>query len=219
MGGAYFFSSYMDTKNIPVILSASNFAFFRFREYTIVPANVKKMWGVEGGVHYIARGMRFAEDDDSRYKYRTETGGEMSMSGTRGGHSFASPAAMTTSTSVYAGGRLRRITNLRTVVGNKLVGNQSIFDFYFDVMYAPTVTISDVVATDGTRLSIVPNSGSVKKTGWRLGVIQRGVTTLPWLSGSIEMGKMPGPSTNDLSRGRFYFSGTIGIALGFNKLK
>lgn len=226
-GAALFLINKNKNKRVKVVLSSHKSGNVTTTKYLMVPSEVKKLFGFEGGLYYNRKALEFDDDSHKMYHYRDASGavdgpigdvGGSSAAGTQPSGEYYKPLSMARIFSVYGGIRSRKVTH--TVIKTDNYGtraNNSVFDFFADIMLAPATSIKDVVDNSGAVWSLDPQAGSIRHLGWRAGFAQHNSFKTSFQY-SFEFGQRPGPKLGSgfMDNGT-YISLGMGISIGFNK--
>lgn len=225
MGSAFYLVNRNATKNVKVILSSSSFGGYTHTRYIRIPATVKKLFGVEGGVYLNRRGLEFDTKSHPYYKYQSKDGsvtvpidevGSSTGNVQPTGEAYK-PLSMTHIVSIYGGLHYRRLTNVEISTGEGIKANRNTLDLYADVMYAPVVPIANVVDNSGTEWKLVPQSGAIKHLGWKAGFTHHNCKKVSF-EYNFEFGRKPGPVLGkDFMNNGSYISLGMGLSIGSNK--
>jgi len=225
LGAAFYLTNKVKTKKVKVVLSSHKSGNTTYSKYLRIPGEVKTMFGVEGGVNIARKALEFEDDSHEFYSYKSVSDGSEQPIGSVGGGSASSPAgefykplSMTTVFSIYGGIHLRKITNLTILAGSYGArSNRNATDLYADIMYAPAVSISNVVDIAGKEWQLAPQAGGIRHLGWRAGFIHHNSQKVSF-SYNFEFGQKPGPVMGkDLLNNGTYISLGMGLTVGSNK--
>jgi len=227
-GSAFFLVSKNKRKKVKVILSSSSSRSGRMTRttthYVMIPSEVKRMFGVRGGIYSNRRVLEMDESAHPFYHYKSLDGqtdvainnvGQGGSAGPTG--EYYKPLPMAHIMDFYGGLHYRKVTNTIIRTGGRQRCNTRVLDLFADVMTAPVVSISNVVDNSGQEWKIAPQSGAIKRIGWRAGFIShssRGVG----FEYSVDFGQKPGPvlGKTSLSNGT-YLSVCMGMNIGSGK--
>lgn len=225
VGAALFLINKEANRKIKVVLSSHSFGGYRHTKYLMVPGTVKKMFGVEGGLNFMRKALRFEDQSHQFFRYQSMDGSQnlpiegVGSSGTPqpAGLAYA-PQSMTNVMSIAAGIHYRRVTNLTIQTdeyGTR--SNRSTGDLYANVLVAPVVSIANVIDPAGVEWKLVAQDGGKKNLGWRLGYTHHNSVKVGF-SYNFEVGQRPGPVMGDdfLNNGT-YISLGMGLSIGSNK--
>ncbi len=222
VGATLFLLNSVKERKVRVVLSSYGNSHYRITHFTWIPSQVKRMFGVEGGIFYNRKGIAIKGEGASFYNYKDKaTGAEVAMP-TSSGSGTGLPAGdatwafpMTNTVSFYGGIRYRNIKN--TVIRAEGYGkrsNANVVDFYADLMLAPVSTIGDVTDKSGKQWEMVQKSGAVNHMGYRVGFSSHCSRTFGF-SYYMEFGKRPGPVLGDkFANQGGYLSLGVGFSIG-----
>lgn len=224
-GSALFLTSKERKRNLRVVLSSRKSGNVTTTHYIMAPGTVKKMMGVHAGFNVNRRSLEFDDDSHTMYDYKAPNGTLVPIPSVGNGGAnvpageYYQPLSTTNIVSLYAGGRIRRVTNLVLDVDGRKKRNDKVNDWYADVMLAPVVPISDVVDINGVKWGIEAKSGSIRNLGWRVGLMSRG-SGVASFAYNFEFGQKPGPKMGKgfMDNGT-YISIGCGMSLAFRKIK
>lgn len=225
LGSAFYLVSKNKHKKVKVVLSSFSSGSKTYSKYLMVPAYVKKQFGVEGGVNIARKALEFEDNSHPFYNYKNLTTGAELPIGSVGNLSVGSPAgeaynplSMTTIFSIYGGLHLRTIRNL-TISSSSwgVKSNRSVGDFYVDAMLAPAVNVKDVVDIAGKTWGIEKQAGAIRNLGWRVGYTHHNSQRTSFQY-NFEFGQKPGPVMGKefLDNGT-YISLSMGLSIGSRK--
>ncbi len=202
-GGAFFFVNKNRKKNVKVVLSSSTSSSGRWTRtsthYVMIPSEVKRMFGVRGGIYNNRRVLEMDESAHPFYHYKSLNGqievpienvGQGGSVGPTG--EYYKPLPMAHIMDFYGGLHFRKVTNTIIRTGGRKRSNTRILDLFADIMTAPVVSISNVVDNSGQEWKIVPQSGAIKRIGWRAGFISHSSRAVGF-EFSVDFGQKPGP--------------------------
>ena len=215
MGSAFYLVNKNATKNVKVVLSSSSFGGYTHTRYIRIPATVKKLFGVEGGVYVNRRALEFDSKSHQYFKYQSKDGnvtvpidevGSSTGNVQPSGEAYK-PLSMTHVFSIYGGLHYRKITNVEISSGEGIKANRNTLDLYADVMLAPAVPISNVI----------DNSGAIRHLGWKAGFTHHNCKKVSF-EYNFEFGQKPGPimGKDFMDNGTFISLG-MGLTIGSGK--
>jgi len=225
LGTAFFLVSKNKSKKVKVVLSSITAGSKTYSKYLMVPAEVKKQFGIEGGVNIARKALEFEDESHEFFKYKNRSTGAEVPIGTVGNLPAGSPAgeaynplSMTTIFSVYGGIHLRTIRNL-TISSSSwgVKSNRAVGDLYVDVMLAPAVNVKDVVDIAGQTWGIEKQAGAIRNLGWRLGYTHHNSVRTNFQY-NFEFGQKPGPVMGkEILNNGTYISLGMGLSIGSHK--
>ena len=225
VGGAFFLVDKNKKKRVRVVLSSTSFGGYTRTHYLMVPSEIKRQFGVEGGLYYNRRALEFDENSHKLYHYQSLDGKYDEAIGDVGAQSATQPAgesykplSMTHIVSLYGGLHYRKVTNTEiSTSGYGIRSNSSVVDMFADIMLAPYVPIANVIDNSGKEYKLVPQSGAISHLGWKAGATVHSAKTVSF-EYTFEFGRKPGPKmgTGFLDNGSYIAMG-MGISIGFNK--
>ena len=225
IGSAFFLSSHNKTKRVKITLSSHSSGNYTHTKYVMIPAQVKRMFGVEGGIYINRRALEFDDESHGKFRYQSADGAIDAPIGSVGGSGTNQPAgeyykplSMAHIFSLYGGIHYRTIHNVTIATGDYgHRSNRSITDVYADVMVAPVVSIAHVVDVAGKEWILAPQSGAIKRIGWKAGFVHHNSQKTSF-SYNFEFGQKPGPVMgDDLFTNGTYVAMGMGLNIGFNK--
>ncbi|HQQ93142.1 MAG TPA: hypothetical protein PLQ93_01200 [Bacteroidia bacterium] len=187
-------------RDLKVVLSSSSSSSGRYTtthtRYIMVPGTLRKVKQLRAGLISSRTAIDIqdaGEDPDNTFSAK-QVGDTASFKfGPYGKSVDGSPIyggyTMMNLYMVYGGISAKRITNLilDTDYGRK--GNEFIYDFYLDVLYAPIIKFKNVYTVGGKEWEV--SSSDVKNLGWRFGVSARR-SVRSFMSYRMELGSRPG---------------------------
>ena len=228
-GGAFFFSVKNKSRGIGVTLRSSSSRsggyIYTHTKSVSVPGEVKRMFGVRGSLFAHSKVLQLNEESHKRYRYKSADGLIDVPINNVGVFTSVQPAGeaykplpMMQATSLCMGLQLRKVTNIKLKVsGYGKRANAKVVDFYADIMYGLSTSISNVKDIAGKEWQIVPQANAIRKMGWRTGFAIHASKTWNILY-SFEFGKRPGAIVGDnfLSNGTYLLT-TAGMTFGSAK--
>ncbi len=226
MGSAFYLVNKNKTKrNVKIVLSSSHYGNYTHTRYIRIPATVKRLFGVEGGIYINRRGLEFDMKSHPFYKYQSKDGhvtvpidevGTSTGNIQPSGESYK-PLSMTHVVSIYGGLHYRSITNVEISSGEGIKANRNTLDLYADVMLAPVVPISNVIDNTGTEWKLIPQSGAIRHLGWKAGFTHHNCKRVSF-EYNFEFGQKPGPVMGkDFMDNGTYISLGMGLSIGSGK--
>ncbi len=224
-GAALFLVNKNANKKVKIVLSSFSSGRTTTTRYIKIPATVKKLFGVEGGLYYNRRAIGFGDNSHTMYKYQSMDGlttlpiPGVGGTGTQPAGEAYKPQSMANMASLYGGIHYRTVTNVSiSAKGSGWKSNHTVTDFYVDAMLAPVVSIANVIDINGVEWKIKPEKGAIRNLGWRLGYVHHNSENTVGFQYSFEFGQKPGPKLGDelLSSGA-YVSFGFGLTIGSNK--
>lgn len=194
------------TRNVPIILSQSTSGNYR---YTVsisggVPARMRKMVMLRGGVYQMTNAFNLANLSDSLTTFKPKSGGtvEHTYRGMDSLNLFVSKDKTKNfggfaSTAVFAGFNFKTICQLvLDVDGYGQRGNIRYNDFFIDGIFAPVVSLKNYTTLDTTGGNTTRTEYDIKTKekryfGWRMGWVYRKPKDQGF-SMKFEFGQRPG---------------------------
>lgn len=225
IGGAFFFKVRTIDRDLKIVLRSSHGGGYSYTKYTHVPGQVMRLTGIRGGMFNYKKALKFGEDSHSMYRYKSADGlTDLPINDVGvftdpqpAGQSYQ-PMSMSIVKCLFAGLQLRSATNTFVkVAGYGRRSNARVLDLYMDLMYAPSITISNVRDIDGNEWQLVPGDKALRRLGYRFGYSIR-QSKNAGISFSNEFGLRPGAimSKSFLSSGA-YISLGCGMSLASGK--
>ncbi len=200
LGAVYFFHSVKKKASVKVVLSSVTSGRYTTTHSVHVPSEVRRMAGIRGGIFAFRKALAFDENSHSTYHYKSADGLTVVPISNVGNYTYVQPAgqaympiAMSHVTCLYGGIHLRNIkhTVIKAEGYRRKKATAKVVDLYFDLMYAPTVTIDNVVDVDKKEWTIVPQDEAIRHLGYRIGYAFHSTRTAGVIFSS-EFGKRPG---------------------------
>jgi hypothetical protein len=225
VGAALFLVNKNKTKKVKIVLSSFSTGRTTTTKYIKIPATVKKMFGVEGGLNYNRRAIGFEDESHAMYKYESMDGQttlpipSVGSSNTQPTGEAYKPQSMTNIASVFGGIHLRTVTNVSiSAKGSGWKSNHTVTDFYIDAMLAPVIPIAHVIDNSGVEWKIKPEKGAIRNLGWRVGYVHHNSENTVGFQYNFEFGQKPGPKMgDDLMSSGAYISLGFGLTIGSDK--
>jgi hypothetical protein len=207
------------SKNVPIILSQSTSGNYR---YTVsisggVPATMRKMIMLRGGVYQMTNTINLKGLADSLTYFDPKSGGEkrtlaaMDSLGFLNGTKKDAKYGGFASTAIFGGFNFKTICQLYLDVdGYGERGNIRYNDFFIDGIFAPVVTLKnyttiDTTGTD-TKIEYDIKSKDKRMFGWRMGWVYRKPKDQGF-SMKFEFGQRPGYKMYDSNGKESYLKG------------
>ncbi len=221
-GAVLFLFNKVKKRPVRIILKSTSSGRYTFTHFTYVPSEVKRMFGVGGGIFYNRKTLSIQDDAAPFFKYKNlSTGAEVAIpqvgetnAGQPAGDAYRA-FAISNTMSLYGGLHLRNIKN--TVIradGYGKRSNAKVVDVYFDVMVAPVVSVGNVKDIDGKEWKIVPQSGGVNHIGYKAGYAIHSAKSFGFYY-YTEFGKRPGPVLGkDFLNNGSYITLGMGVSIG-----
>jgi hypothetical protein len=210
LGAEFHLMDWTKSKGLRVVLSSYSTGRTTTTTSMTVPGTKRKVLAVRGGFTTMRSAFDIQDTKGSVKAYHdkdTITFGAFGVD--KGGGPIYGGYANITMVVLHAGISIKSITNLvisTTNYGNK--GNRAYSDFYFDLLLAPVISLSDVVTANGTTYEL--RSNSLTRTGFRFGYTWKN-SVKSYLSYKAEIGSRPGfPASN------FFLNGIIGWSIPLN---
>jgi hypothetical protein len=229
IGGVLFLRNKNKQKNLRVVLRSSSHRsgdyVYTHTKYVSVPGEIKKMFGLRGGIFINNKVLQLDGDAHARFRYRSIDGLTdvpiedvgVFTSVQPAGEAYK-PLPLMHAASMYFGLHKRSVTNMQLrVEGYGRRANARVTDAYFDIMYAPSVSVSNVRDAAGQEWQIVPQAGAIRHLGWRAGVSTHTSRAFN-LQYSCEFGVRPGAivGSNFMGNGT-YITIAMGVTIGSGK--
>ena len=182
-------------KDIRVVLSSSSSGRYTTTNYIRVPGTLRKVKQLRGGLVSTRTAIDIGDAGEADNTFKATLVGDTtsfkfgSFSNTTDGSATYGGYTMMNLFMIYGGISAKRITNLFIDSDYGRKSNNSVYDFYADVLYAPVVKFENVYTVGGKEWEL--SCSEVKNIGWRLGFSARRSAS-SFLSYKFEFGSRPG---------------------------
>ncbi len=190
-GGQFHIFDWTKAKDLKVVLSSHQGSKTTTTTYIMVPGTKRKVFAARGGFSTIRSAFAI---DDIKSKVKAYQGTDTIHFGsyvdTKGGSSVYNGYSNINMLVFHAGLSIKSITNLLVSTDSYgMKGNRQYTDFYFDLLFAPVISVTDVMTNNKTIWTMDP--GPLKHTGWRVGYSFKN-SVKSFMSYKTELGFRPG---------------------------
>lgn len=218
-GGQFYLTNNLKKTNVKVVLSSSSYTSgnkkYTSTNYLMVPGSKRQIIAVRGGLQYFHNNCESSNGTDPSEKIKAKMNGTVDY--LKDPINYETVNYTVTTIGVYAGLSYRNIVNLIIKPeGMSQKGNNSVNDFYADLMFSPFINYN--VKPNGKQaflkdadLNISENSKNY--LGWRIGW-QAFLGKKVLFTTKMEIGQQPGNGN-----GAFFANIGLGIGLGTNVAK